>query len=164
MADLHPEAAAVVDRLRHALVLEVGCGSSPTPGVTVTLDHTPGGATGDAGVEAGQRSAAGVCGDMAALPFRDDSFDALVARHVLEHHPDTLLVLSEWSRVARDVIVVVPDQETYAGSTVALDPTHEAAFTPRQLAHLAGRAGLKLVDFDRPVPAWSFLLHLRRVA
>jgi SAM-dependent methyltransferase len=160
---LHPEAEAVHRRLlADWRVLEVGCGSSPTPGATVTLDRTPAGSLGGAGVEAGQVSLAGVGGDMAALPFRDDAFDAVISRHVLEHHADTIAVLREWRRVARHIIVVTPDQRDYPGSTIALDPTHVAAFTPEQLAHLAPYAGLHAIDFMVPVPRWSFLIHLVR--
>lgn len=39
--------------------------------------------------------------DGAALPFGDNSFDRLIATHVLEHMPDPHLVLAEWSRVLR---------------------------------------------------------------
>lgn len=35
------------------------------------------------------------------LPFADDSFDRLIATHVLEHVPDPHLALQEWVRVVR---------------------------------------------------------------
>lgn len=155
--DVHPEETAAVAWMIGRTV-EVGCGSNPTPGVAVTVDHTPAGKHGTAGVEAGKLSAAGVTAEMDALPFADDEFDTLIARHVLEHHPDTLKVLQEWGRIARRLVIVCPDQQTYPGSTVALDPTHEAAFTPHQLACLAAHTGLRTVHLDRVIPAWSFLL------
>lgn len=152
----HPEEAAAARYVR-GFALEVGCGSNPTSGVAVTLDHTPGGEAGAAGGQEGEISRAGVCGEMDALPFPDGTFDTLVARHVLEHHPDTLGVLREWRRVADRLVVICPDQETYPGNTLALDPTHRACFTRAQL--------LKLVEqiYDRAwaarcVPNWSFVL------
>lgn len=152
----HPEEAAAVRHLR-GYVLEVGCGGNPTPGVQVTVDHTPRGARGVAGSQAGEVSVAGVCAVMRALPFRDGVFDTLVARHVLEHDPDTLGVLEEWRRVAERLVVICPDQRNYPGNTVALDPTHQACFTPSQLVLLTRRLWRE-VWTSRCVPAWSFLL------
>lgn len=159
--EVHPEEAAAV-RWMIGRAVEVGCGSNPTPGVDVTVDHTPAGKHGTAGVEAGKTSVAGITAAMDSLPFPDGEFDTLVARHVLEHHPDTLAVLREWGRVAGRLVVVCPDQDAYPGSTVALDPTHEAAFTPQQLAALAVHVGFGTVHLDRVIPAWSFLLIAER--
>lgn len=153
----HPEEALAVKWMVGRAV-EVGCGSNPTPGVDVTVDHTPAGESGTAGCELGATSQATVTADMAGLPFDDNEFDTLIARHTLEHHPDTLRVLREWARVARRVVVICPDQATYPGSTVGLDPTHQAAFTPIQLAHLASHAGLHPLRIEAAVPGWSFLL------
>ena len=52
-------------------------------------------------------------GDGTSLPYRDKSFDIVVARHVLEHIPEPLKALREWKRVARNrVIVMVPNNPT----------------------------------------------------
>lgn len=157
----HPEEAAVLPWLLEP-VLEVGCGSNPTPGVTVTVDRTPGGQIGEAGCETGQVSRAQVAAGMARLPFRDGAFRTLLARHALEHHADTLLVLREWGRVARRLVIVCPDQTSYPGNTVQLDPTHRAAFTSSQLAYLAGHVGLRVRTVQPAVPNWSFLLVVQR--
>lgn len=153
---IHPEESAVL-RYLSGYALEIGCGSNPTPGVHVTLDVTPAGSEGVAGSQLGQVSRAGVCGEMDQLPFRDGTFETLVARHVLEHHFDTLSVLREWHRVANRLVVVCPDQARYPGNTLDLDPTHEACFTPRQLRALT-RTLWRRVWTAPCVPAWSFLL------
>jgi ubiquinone/menaquinone biosynthesis C-methylase UbiE len=127
--------------------------------VHVTVDRVPRGQLGTAGSQTGQVSAAGVGGDMRYLPFRNGAFGTLVARHVLEHHPDTLGVLREWARVARRLVVVCPDQGTYPGNTVHLDPTHRAAFTRDQLLELAHHARPRGREFaGEVIPGWSFLL------
>lgn len=49
--------------------------------------------------------------DAAKLSFPDQSFDRLIATHVLEHLPDPVAVLHEWNRLARDgglVSIVLP--------------------------------------------------------
>lgn len=152
----HPEEAASLRQLS-GYTLELGCGGNPTPGVHVTVDHTPRGAAGVAGSQAGQISRADVCAEMHALPFAPGTFDTLLARHLLEHHPDTLGVLEEWRRVARRLVVVCPDQERYPGNTIDLDPTHRACFTPGQLSALVLRLWPSAWT-ARVVPAWSFIL------
>lgn len=135
--------------------VEVGAGSSPCPGVAVTVDHRVGGD--GPGCEEGRQTRPDVCADMGALPFRDRSFDTLVAVHLLEHDPDTLAVLREWARVAPRLVVVCPDQAHYAGNTFDLDPTHVACFGPDQLgalvAHVAGG-----VEVTPVIPRWSFMV------
>ncbi len=39
--------------------------------------------------------------DSRTLPFADDTFDRLIATHVLEHVPDPHLALAEWVRVVK---------------------------------------------------------------
>jgi hypothetical protein len=157
----HPEEAAVT-RWMVGRTVEIGAGSNPTPGAATTVDHTPTGQVGDAGCELGQVSVATITADMADLPFEDGEYDTLVARHVLEHHADTLTVLREWARVARRLVIVCPDQNSYPGNTVRLDPTHKAAFTRLQLSDLVRHVGLKLLANEPAIPNWSFLLVAER--
>jgi SAM-dependent methyltransferase len=163
------EESVVLDRLTDPSwsVLEIGPGGHPTPwtGPYVSLDHTPTGAPGTAGSEAGVVCTATHQGEMHDLPFADESFDALVARHVIEHHPDTLTVLHEWRRVLRaggTLVVVTPDQATYPRSTIAMDPTHVACFTRDQLAALVRHAGFGDTETAEAHPQWSFLLRAVR--
>jgi hypothetical protein len=137
--------------------VEIGAGSSPVPGVAVTVDHRVGGE--GVGVEEGKDTRPDVCADMGALPFRDGAFDTLVAVHLLEHDPDTFGVLKEWSRVAPKLVIVCPDQEHYAGNTFELDPTHRACFGPSQLGSLVChvKAGQR-VEVVPVIPRWSFMI------
>lgn len=148
-------------------VIEVGPGGHGTPwgGPYLSVDHTAPGSLGTAGSEAGVVCTATHQGDMAALPVGDKEFDALIGRHILEHHPDTLLVLREWRRVLKPggrLVVIVPDQAHYPNSTIHLDPTHRACFTPAQLSALARHAGFVDVDVAEAQPNWSFLLVATR--
>lgn len=137
--------------------VEIGAGSSPVPGVAVTVDHRVGGD--GIGCEEGRQTRPDVCADMAALPFRDGAFDTLVAVHLLEHDPDTFGVLTEWKRVACKLVIVCPDQQHYAGNTFDLDPTHEACFGPAQLGALVCRVRPgQRVEVSPVIPRWSFMV------
>jgi len=49
--------------------------------------------------------------DATALTYSDNSFDRLIATHVLEHLPDPVQVLKEWNRVVRPrgvISIVLP--------------------------------------------------------
>lgn len=45
--------------------------------------------------------------DMSFLPYPDNSFDLIFARHVLEHSPMPLITLLEWYRVSRRFLFVI---------------------------------------------------------
>lgn len=92
---------------KEALVLEVGSGGNPYPRANVLLD---------AYEETGQRhweplkiDRPLVLGFIERLPFKNGSFDFLIASHVLEHSPDPEKALAEFQRVARAGYIEVPD-------------------------------------------------------
>jgi predicted SAM-dependent methyltransferase len=120
---------------------------------------------GEHGSEAGVVCTAKYKAEMHDLPFQRSQFDILVARHVLEHDPDTLTVLNEWHRVLRPggvLVVICPDQQDYAWNTIHLDPTHRACFTRNQLAALARHAGFEGIGVGAALPQWSFFLLARK--
>jgi SAM-dependent methyltransferase len=66
-------------------------------------------------------SARRVQGSGLALPFRDQSFDLVLASEVIEHFPDAeqAAILAEITRVARKYVLIgVPAEEDIAGATV----------------------------------------------
>jgi len=90
-----------------ALVLEVGSGGSPYFRANVLID---------AYSESRERHWApfitdrpSVLGMGEALPFRDKSFDFVIASHVLEHSSDPEKFLLELQRVARAGYIETPD-------------------------------------------------------
>jgi predicted SAM-dependent methyltransferase len=155
---MHPEEAWVVPHIISPS-LEVGCGSKKTIGIDVAVDRTAPGTHGSHGCELNSVCAADMQAEMDDLPFEDGKFNSVMSRHVLEHHADTLKVLTEWNRVLSiggKVVVVVPDQKNYQGNTVHLDGSHEAAFTPMQLVKLLEHSGFSVSTVETVVPNWSF--------
>ena len=90
-----------------ALVLEVGSGGSPYFRANVLID---------AYAETRERHWAALITDRPsvlgmgeALPFRDKSFDFVIASHVLEHSPNPEKFLLELQRVAKAGYIETPD-------------------------------------------------------
>ena len=90
-----------------ALVLEVGSGGNPYARANVLLDAYP---------ETRERhwvpltvDRPFVFGFLEKLPFRDRSFDFVIASHVLEHSPAPDRALAELQRVAHAGYIEVPD-------------------------------------------------------
>jgi SAM-dependent methyltransferase len=60
------------------------------------------------------------------LPFEDDSHDFVLASHVIEHIPDPVKALREWTRVARKfVFLVVPHRDRTFDRDRELTPVAE---------------------------------------
>ena len=160
----HPERLAVLPHLSGRCV-EIGCGYRKTLPASVGVDLVPGGSPGRVGNVAGKPSQADAAADGEHLPFRDGAFDCLVARHNLEHYVDTLAVLAEWKRVVAPggrLVVVVPDEATFEGRTLDLDPTHYHGFSQASLPKLVEAVGLSVTRVEPVVPNWSFLLVAAR--
>jgi SAM-dependent methyltransferase/uncharacterized protein YbaR (Trm112 family) len=90
-----------------ALVLEVGSGGNPYARANVLLDAYP---------DTRERhwvpltvDRPFVFGFLEKLPFKDKSFDFVIASHVLEHSPAPDRALAELQRVARAGYIEVPD-------------------------------------------------------
>lgn len=79
--------------------------------------------------------------DFSFLPYADDSFDFIYARHALEHSPMPLLTLMEWERVSSKYIaLVLPAAEhwKYGGRN------HYFVLDPEQWKVLFNVAGLEV--------------------
>ena len=151
-------------------VLDAGCGS----GRLFSYDLR-GRAARIVGVDV-QRELAGnanieepVLGDLAAIPFRDQTFDLIICKHVLEHleHPPT--AFRELARVLRPrgrLVILTPNRLHYVpllasllphpfqrlvarGRGLALREVYPPRYrvnTPRRLRRLARGAGLQVTE------------------
>jgi SAM-dependent methyltransferase/uncharacterized protein YbaR (Trm112 family) len=92
---------------RDALVLEVGAGGNPYPRANVMLDAM------ESTIERNEQSLVtdrplvlGLCEE---LPFKDKSFDFIIASHVLEHTDNPEKFLTELMRVGRAGYIETPE-------------------------------------------------------
>lgn len=97
-------------------ILDVGCGWNKTPGAI--------------GLDANPKAHADIVHDLGALPypFPDNEFDEIVCRHVVEHVPDVMALVTELYRIAKPgghIRIVTPH---YTNPDWATDPTHRNHF------------------------------------
>ncbi|WP_205596742.1 methyltransferase domain-containing protein [Halostella salina] len=95
--------------------LDVGCGDNKRDPDAVGLDVRP-------------YDAVDVVYDVSATPwpFRDDTFDRVLAYSVLEHLPDLPAAMAEIHRVCRDRATVVGKVPHWTDRNAYVDPTHVA--------------------------------------
>ena len=97
-------------------ILDVGCGWNKVPGAI--------------GIDSNPRAHADVVHDLGVVPypFPDNEFDEIVCRHVIEHVPDVMALVSELHRIAKPgarLTIVTPH---YTNPDWATDPTHRNHF------------------------------------
>jgi SAM-dependent methyltransferase len=97
-------------------ILDVGCGQNKVPGAI--------------GIDANPRSHADVLHDLGVFPypFKENEFDEIICRHVVEHVPDVMGFISELHRIAKPrahLKIVTPH---YSNPDWATDPTHRNHF------------------------------------
>lgn len=111
-------------------VLELGCGQLKHWPHSVAIDINP-------------RSIADVIHDLnvTPYPFEDNSFDIVIAEHVVEHLDDVIKVLEEIHRILKPggrFYMEVPHFSSHHHFT---DPTHKHAFSSRSLDYFVPADG-----------------------
>jgi SAM-dependent methyltransferase len=92
---------------KNDLVLDVGSGSNPHPRSDVLLDRISG--QEHRGGDSLLFDRIAVIGDATKLPFKDKSFDFVIASHILEHIPNPELFLNELQRVSKAGYIETPN-------------------------------------------------------
>jgi SAM-dependent methyltransferase len=105
-------------------VLDVGCGRRKFPGAI--------------GIDRLEAADADVIHDLDVLPypFEDDSFNVVIARHVLEHLEAPLDVLAELHRITRAGGLVAVITPHFSSPTSWTDPTHRHHFSSESFDYL----------------------------
>ncbi len=140
-----------------AQVLELGCGGGELLGhlerqvrLAVGVDLSPQGLR--LARRAERVSALGA--RVEALPFRDGTFDAVVAQHLVEHLPEPIEAMLEWSRVMRPgaVLALVTPNAAYPDPTLFYDPTHQQLFTLERLRSTLEAGGFRVIHLSTLFP------------
>ena len=93
-------------------ILDVGCGWNKTPGAT--------------GIDSNPRTHADIIHDLGVVPYPlpENEFDEIICRHLIEHVPDVMALVTELYRIAKPgcrITVIAPH---YSNPDFATDPTH----------------------------------------
>ncbi len=82
-----------------------------------------------------------------SLPFRSESFDAVVAQHLVEHLPQPVEAMGEWRRVLRPggILALVTPNATYPDPALFYDPTHVQLFSRESLRSTLEEAGFRVI-------------------
>lgn len=108
---------AELKSLQPETILDVGCGTGYITNIMSNeLDSTVIGCDMDSNRISFARGNFGqevIIADITQLPFRDDSFDIVVASEILEHINCTEAALNEIARVAKKCVVITVPNEPY---------------------------------------------------
>ncbi len=109
-----------------------------------------------------------VVADGLELPFAENAADFVLASHVIEHMPDPIRALREWSRVAaRYVFLIVPHRdrtfdrdrpltpvaelaERHARGFSSAEDRHWNVWTCESFLELCAHAGLTVLEYQDP--------------
>ena len=148
----------------HALVLEVGSGGNPFPRSNVLLDAYE--VTRERHYQPLTVDRPIVLGLVEDMPFRDDTFDFVIACHVIEHSTDIGACLRELQRVARAGYIECPDAfferiNPYKDHRYEVTERDGSLVTRRKLSWIGDREVVEL--YERQVkPSKKWLGHLRQ--
>jgi ubiquinone/menaquinone biosynthesis C-methylase UbiE len=167
-------------RAEEKRVLDVGCGTgrfaaavrARFPGTTVVGLDLSGRMLGRAVVrsEAASGGLHLVQADSGALPFADDSFDAVTCAHSFHHYPRQKRVLGEVHRVLRPggrLLLIDGDRDRWWGRfvfdvVVVLVEGRVRHLRSRTLRHLYRRAGFEAISQRRRRGPLPFLMTVGR--
>lgn len=139
-------------------ILDLGCGGNKTVPDSVGVDMIAKGEVIDTLSNA--ISQADIVADITqALPFEPESYDTIVARHILEHVIDPIEVLNHWKKVLKiggRLVVAVPDETIIRSIPMNIEHVH--AFTPSSLSNVVKAAGLTVKEFKGTGNNISFIL------
>lgn len=125
-------------------VIEIGCGDQKTVPNAIGIDIVSRG-TQMPGVAKGRFSIADLVGDVSGeLPVKDA--DTIIARHILEHIPNTVSALKSWRKSLRTggrLIIAVPNHNIR--NSIPMNHEHCHGFTPQGLTDLMESTGWKTI-------------------
>lgn len=144
--------------------LEVGCGPTKTVPDAIGVDLLPAEET---EWDYGERkSVADIVADVQGdIPVALESFDNIVARHILEHCIDPVATIKNWLRYLKPkgrLIVTLPDQRQ--GDWLIAHPDHLHAYEPETLKSMMELFGnVKKVGFSEFYNGVSFTMAFEKL-
>ncbi len=147
----------------HGIGIELGCGYTGVLRGNITVDID-------------KKVPASICCNCTNLPVKDNTFDYLIAMHILEHVKNPKDALLEWRRVIKKggkIILVHPDV-FYTGKQKSSDENldknpynkHTYEMTMDQFLNWfrsLKNTGLKIIEMNEACPKWSFYIIFEKI-
>lgn len=143
-------------------VLEMGCGGVKTVERAIGVDWVEPGET--VPHLHGEKSVADIVASVDDLPIENAHVDCIIARHILEHLPNSVKTLKEWNRVLKmdgQLVIAVPDQEQC--NSIPMNPEHVHGFTKESLKDLLELVGFRVVESQSTGNNISFVCVSKKV-
>ncbi|MBI5032830.1 MAG: class I SAM-dependent methyltransferase [Chloroflexi bacterium] len=104
-------------------------------------------------------------GEDNTLPFRDESVDAIIAQHAIEHLPDVDAALREWKRLLKPNgrIALATPNALYPNPAHFADEDHAHIFSPDELRDTIQRSGFVVESCSTIFPFLSRLHPFRAI-
>ena len=134
------EGRRLLRKIAKGVGIDIGFGGRPITGDVITLDKDP-------------KYEPHIIADMKDIPVEDESFDFVIASHILEHDDNTIDTLKEWKRILKKggkLGIMVPHGE-FVDPTDLGDAglTHRMLFTERTLGNYLIFVGFREIDVVR---------------
>jgi ubiquinone/menaquinone biosynthesis C-methylase UbiE len=98
--------------------------------------------------------------DAEKLPFKDLEYDVAVLSEILEHVDDPVKVLNEAQRIAKIIIICVPNEYEWSEDKKPFwSPDHKRWYTEQTILQLCIETNLKLMNyFKMSYDGWSYFV------
>lgn len=145
--DLSNPECEIVKRFAEGHIAEIGCGDKKLFPDSIGIDITPKGEQ-VPGIAKGRISLADITANVEQdLPVPHETFDTIIAQHILEHMVDAIGATEAWKKALKHggkLIVAVPDHSTR--NTIPMNWQHVHAWTPASLKRFMEAQGWHTVD------------------
>lgn len=140
------EGELIRERINKGVILDLGCGPNKTVPDAIGVDLIP------KDVEiaslSNAKSEADVNADVSQpLPFEPNSIDTIIARHIMEHLTDSVVVMKHWHSLLKKggkLIVAVPNDSVHLSIPMNIEHVH--GFTMESMKSLMEVVGFKVIE------------------
>lgn len=144
-------------------VLDIGCGATKTVERAIGVDMIP------KGIEIDTLnhvlSVADVVADVSKpLPFDNENFDFVVARHIIEHMLDPIEAIQNWLKVVKKggkLIIATPDENKITSMIVNIE--HKHTWNPLAFTNMLKAMGNHVIECIDPDNGISFITIIEKV-
>ena len=127
-------------------VLDIACGGQKILPTAIGIDIMPKGELVPG--SPGNISQADIAHDVTTpLPFEKESFDTIVASHIIEHLIDTVGIIKMWGEYLKPggrLILAAPDERITRGIVLNIEHCH--AFTTESIKNIVELCGFKEIE------------------